>query len=122
MLCGIMVTFPTSPEGMRKKADADNTIPAIMPNELSSKKTRQNWARLIQKNYEVDPLVCLKYQGHMRTISIIDDFEIIDKILTHLNLLDIRNHDPPPLKVSYHVLSLVCGETDFRIPVFNEWY
>jgi len=34
----------------RKKADADNTIPAIMPNEMSSKEAKQNWARLIQKN------------------------------------------------------------------------
>jgi len=27
----------------------------------------------------------------------IDDFEIIDKILNHLNLWDLRNHDPPEI-------------------------
>ena len=63
-----------------------------MPNELSSSEARQNWAQLIQKIYEVDPLVCPKCQGQMKIISIIDDFEIIDKILRvifrlkHLNL------------------------------------
>jgi len=107
---------------MRKKADADDTIPAIMPNELSSKEARQNWARLIQKIYEVDPLVCPKCQGQMKIISIIDDFEVIDKILKHLNLWDIRNHDPPLQKVADYVLELVCDETDSRIPVFDEWY
>jgi len=40
----------------------------------------------------------------MKIISIIDDFEIIDKILRvtfrlkHLNLWDIRNHDPPEIE------------------------
>jgi len=100
----------------------DDTIPTIMPNELSSKEARQNWARLIQKVYEVEPLICPKCQGPMKIISIIDDFEIIDKILKHLDLWDIRNHDPPPQKVSDYVLELVCDETDSRIPVFDEWY
>ena len=66
---------------MRKKADADDTILTILPNETSYSEARQNWARLIQKIYEVDPLVCPKCQGQMKIISIIDDFEIIDKIL-----------------------------------------
>ena len=107
---------------MRKKAQTDDTVPAIMSNELSSKEAKQNWARLIQKVYEVDPLICPKCQGQMKIISIIDDFEIIDKILKHLDLWDVRNHDPPPQKVSDYVLELVCDETDFRIPVFDEWY
>ncbi len=78
--------FFNKSRGMRKKAAADDVIQTIMPNELSSNEARQNWARLIQKIYEVDPLVCPKYQGQMKIISVIDDFEIIDKILKHLNL------------------------------------
>jgi hypothetical protein len=73
----------------------------IMPNEMSSSEARQNWACLIQKIYEVDPLVCSKCQGQMKIISIIDYFEIIDKILKHLNLWDIRNHDPPEIEPDY---------------------
>ncbi|MEA2059706.1 MAG: hypothetical protein U9P10_04130 [Thermodesulfobacteriota bacterium] len=41
----------------------------------------QNWTRLIQKIYEVDPLICPKCQGQIKIISIIDDFEIIEMIL-----------------------------------------
>ena len=50
---------------MRKKANIDDTIPAVIPNEVSSREFRQNWARLIQKVYEVDPLLCPKCQGTM---------------------------------------------------------
>ncbi|MBA4367465.1 MAG: hypothetical protein C0403_07485 [Desulfobacterium sp.] len=52
--------------GMRKKADNDSAIPAINHPELSPKKCRKNWVRLIQKIFEVDPLVCPKCQGEMQ--------------------------------------------------------
>ncbi len=39
--------FSNKSRGMRKKADADDTIPTIMLNELSSSEAKQNWARLI---------------------------------------------------------------------------
>ncbi|OGR11583.1 MAG: hypothetical protein A2277_04685 [Desulfobacterales bacterium RIFOXYA12_FULL_46_15] len=77
---------------MRKKVGTDDAIPAVMPNDRSSKESRQNWARLIQKIYEVDPLVCPKCQGTMRIISFIEELDIIEKILRHLDLWDIRSH------------------------------
>jgi len=73
--------FSNKSRGMRKKAGTDDTIPAVMPNDLSSKKSRQNWARLIQKIYEVDPLVCPKCQGSMKIISFIEELDVIEKIL-----------------------------------------
>jgi hypothetical protein len=63
---------------MRKKAGTDDTIPAVIPNEMASKEFRQNWARLIQKIYEVDPLICLKCQGQMKIISFIEELDIKD--------------------------------------------
>ena len=45
-----------------------------------------NWARLMQKIYEVDPLTCPKCSGVMRVISFIEDEEVIKKILKHLGL------------------------------------
>ncbi|MCJ7684980.1 MAG: transposase, partial [Desulfobacteraceae bacterium] len=42
--------------GKRKKQDLDDIIPSIMEPEGSSKAFRKNWARLIQKIYEIDPL------------------------------------------------------------------
>ena len=59
----------------------------------------------------------------MKIIFIIDDFEIIDKILKHLNLWDIRNHDPPEIEpVSIPELTYV-KDSDYnnsgsQIPVF----
>ena len=44
--------------GKRKKQDQDDIIPSILELEGSSKEYRKNWARLIQKIYEVDPLTC----------------------------------------------------------------
>ena len=63
--------YPNKSRGLRKKADADNQLPTIIPGEMSPKEFRQNWARLIKKIYEVDPLVCPKCQGAMRVISVI---------------------------------------------------
>ena len=47
---------------------------------------RRNWARLIQKIYEVDPLVCPKCAGQMRVVAFIEDMDVIRKILKHLGL------------------------------------
>jgi len=51
--------------GKRKKADADDKIPCILEPELTDKVFRRNWARLIQKIYEVDPLLCPKCSSEM---------------------------------------------------------
>jgi hypothetical protein len=52
--------------------------------DLLSKKYRKNWARLIQKIYEVDPLSYPKFQGRMKIISFIEDEEVIEKIFKYL--------------------------------------
>ncbi|MGD9826049.1 hypothetical protein [Desulfobacter sp.] len=85
---------------MRKKANTDDPIPTVIPNEMSSKEFRRDWARLIQKIYEVDPLTCPKCQGSMRIISLIEELDIIERILRHLGLWDIPNHDPPQPAIS----------------------
>jgi hypothetical protein len=113
--------YSNKSRGMRKKADTDDNIPAVMPNDISSKESRQNWARLIQKIYEVDPLLCPKCQGTMKIVAFIEELEIIEKILRHLDLRDIHNHDLPQ-KFSDYILELVCEKPDPRIPFFESWY
>ena len=81
--------------GDRKKQGIDADVPSVIDSDLSSKAFRQSWARLIQKIYEVDPLICPKCLGPMKIISIIDKPQIIRKILKHLKLWDIKIHDPP---------------------------
>jgi hypothetical protein len=52
---------------------------------MSSKESRQNWAMLIQKIYEVDPLRCPKCQCTVRIIVFIEELDDIEKILRHLD-------------------------------------
>lgn len=87
--------YSNKSRGMRKKEDEDNKVPAQVETDISKKRFRKNWARLIQKIYHVDPLRCTKCNGHMRIISFIEDEAIIKKILKHLNLWMPQNHDPP---------------------------
>ena len=81
--------------GKRKKQNEDGMIPPILEPDGSSKEHRKNWARLIQKIYEVDPLTCTKCQGKMRIIAFIEDEEVIKKILKHLGLWQIKARPPP---------------------------
>ena len=79
----------------RKKNDQDELIASILELEGSSKEHKRNWARLIQKICEVDPLTCPKCQGRMRILAFIEDEEIIKKILKHLGLWE-RKARPSP--------------------------
>jgi len=90
--------------GKRKKAKLDDLISSILEPEGSSKAFQKNWARLIQKIYEVDPLTCTKCQGKMRIIAFVEDEEVIKKILKHLGLWEFKPRPPPkatgPAKIS----------------------
>jgi len=87
--------------GKRQMAGKDDDVPCILDAQEDSKTFRKSWARLIQKIYEVDPLVCPRCQGIMRIISFIEDKQVIRAILEHLGLWLVRsrpppkNHDPP---------------------------
>jgi hypothetical protein len=90
--------------GKRKNAEADDKIPCILEPveslkverpERTDKDFRRNWARLIQKIYEVDLLVCPKCSGAMRVIAFIEDPNVIKKILKHLGLWDVKRKPRP---------------------------
>ena len=50
----------------RGKLNLDEAVPCILEHKEGTKKYRKNWASLIQKIYEVDPLTCPKCQGRMK--------------------------------------------------------
>jgi hypothetical protein len=62
---------------------------------VSNKASRLSWARLIQKIYEADPLICEKCGHEMRVMAIITGPHEVRKILECLK----RNHAPPFDKV-----------------------
>ena len=87
--------YSNKSRGLRKKAGTDDQVPALIDSDISRQAFRKNWARLIQKIYNVDPLLCPKCSGSMKIISFIDDSEIIKKILKHLDLWEVGRKPPP---------------------------
>jgi hypothetical protein len=81
-------------------------VPSLIDSDLSAKEFRRNWARLIQKVYEVGPLIYPKCQGEMRVISVIEHQEIIKKILQHLGLWEIKARPPSKTNICLSVEDL----------------
>jgi hypothetical protein len=58
------------------------------------------WRELIKKVWEADPLLCPRCHKEMRIVSLIDDRDVIERVLRHLGLWEqgVRVHtgaDPP---------------------------
>jgi hypothetical protein len=82
--------------GKRKAKGEDDSLPTVLqPEEASSAPSRKEWARMIQKIYEVDPLTCPKCNGAMRILAFIEDQDVIRKILSHLGLWEKAPRPPP---------------------------
>ena len=105
--------------GQRKKAGTGEIEPSVTE-PTASFASRKSWAHLIQKIYEVDPLTCPKCQGRMRVIAFIEDDNVIRKILVHLGLWDIRNHDPPSLN-SDTIHDFIIDESYSQLPQTDYW-
>jgi len=56
-------------------------VPFLIDTDIDSKEFRKSWSRLIQKVYNRDPLVCPKCKGKIKVIVLIDDVDVIKKIL-----------------------------------------
>jgi len=107
--------YSNASRGHRQKENTDGLIPCVIePGEKA--RPNRNWARLIQKIYEVDPLSCPKCQGMIRIISVIEDQEVIDKILSHLGL-NQKTQRPPPKPKS---LEIQIDYSDSQLPDYEE--
>ena len=81
---------PAEVEG-REPDDRDADTPSLTP---SQRERRRQWARLIAKVFEVDPLRC-PCGATMRVVAVILEPPVIRKILDHLALPEARAHAPP---------------------------
>jgi hypothetical protein len=115
--------------GRRQKENQDGLIPYIIEQEENSKEYRKNWARLIQKIYEVDPLACPKCQGKISIISFIENEEVIRRILEHLGLWLVKRRpqpraNAPPVQIHLDYSRRGVGpsgpEADSQIPSFEK--
>ncbi|MEE9609795.1 MAG: transposase, partial [Desulfatiglandales bacterium] len=105
--------------GKRKKNDQDGLVPSILEPDGSSREYKRNWARLIQKIYETDPLCCPKCQGRMKVISVIEQPEIIKKILKHLGLWVMKARPPP--KTSAPQPNVHIDKSDSQFPPCEDY-
>ena len=80
----------------RAQSPSEPAITAIEEPRLSTKAYRRKWAELIERVYEVDPLICSNCGGPMEIIASITEAEPIRKILVHLDLWDTPIRPPPP--------------------------
>lgn len=67
-------------------------VPIEDADDAFTKTKKRNWARLLRKILEVDPMVCLRCGVEMTIIAVITDPLVVDKILAHLG--SGRGHDP----------------------------
>ncbi len=72
---------------MRREAE-NSSLEDKIPAEVSEpteeqRRYQKRWAQLINQVWHVDPLMCPKCLSPMKIISIIDDEEVIEKILKH---------------------------------------
>jgi hypothetical protein len=89
---------------------------------ISSTAFWKNWARLIQKIYQVNPLLCLKYQAEIGLSPFIDGDQLFRKILTHLGLWKTSNHNPPQLNEPLiHTTELSYDYTYSLLPPVDYW-
>jgi len=112
--------YSNKARGVRKKADRDDEVPALIESGMAPEAFRKNWARLIQKIYNVDPLLCPNCSGSMKIISFIEDDEIIAKILRHIGLWETRNHDPPTPN-AMHIPELTYDDAYSQLPPNDNW-
>ena len=82
--------YSTRCRGQRARAAAPAVaVQAPEDGQVVAARAKSEWARLIHKVYEVDPLACPKRGAPMRVIALIDDETVIRRILEHLG------HWPP---------------------------
>jgi len=108
--------------GKRKKAEMDDLVHSILQPDGSPKTFRKNWARLIQKIYEIDPLTCPKCSSEMRVIAVIDDKKIIKKILKHLDLWDVKSRPPPKIKGASQGDETIIDYFDLQVPPSDDFF
>jgi hypothetical protein len=67
------------------------------------------------------PLTCPKCSGKMRIISVIEDEQVIEKILKHLGLWDQKARPPPKANAPPIAPECHIDDTDSQVPVSDNY-
>ena len=79
--------YSNKSRGMRKQVEAEASAEASSE-DTAATGSRQSWAMLIKRVYEVDPLCCPECGGQMQVVSFIEppQADVIEAILKHCGL------------------------------------
>ncbi len=82
---------------MRKQVEAEASAEASSE-DTAATGSRQSWAMLIKRVYEVDPLCCPECGGQMQVVSFIEppQADVIEAILRHCGLWQPPRSRAPP--------------------------
>jgi len=111
--------YANSVRGRERRRQQVEPIPTVLEPVISSEAFRRNWARLIQKVYEVSPLVCPRCKKEMRVVAVIDNIEVIRRILEHLGLW-LANARPTPRAHSPPGLPPLREDSTSQLPAAEE--
>lgn len=83
--------------GARRLAEQerDTSASIVIDEPTVDARRKASWACLVRKVYELDPIRCLNCGATIRIIALIDDTDVIEHILKHLNVWD-----PQPKTIS----------------------
>ena len=91
-VAGAAATVPGQPTAPTPPAPPSEPAPPASP-------SRANWARLLRRIFEVDPLLCPRCGGGLAVVAVLTDRKVVDRILRHLSErgLPTSTHarDPP---------------------------
>lgn len=89
--------YSNKARGLRKKTHVVERLTEVDPDQDAAfrKAARRQWAALIKKIYEIDPLVCTKCGGKMEIIAFITEGKTIRKILDHIGMTRPAERAPP---------------------------
>ena len=87
-------------EGKEKQALSIATEP---PPDCEERRGKMSWAMRLKRVFNIDVTVCRHCQGAMRIIACIEDRQVINKILAHIN------------RKQEHLVSVMAG-TGIRAP------
>ena len=83
------------------RAQEDPAVEQVEEKPAKKRRCSPNWARLIAKVYDVDPLTCRKCGGKLKIVAYLHDQRAVRKILDHLGLSEPEQERPPPPEVRY---------------------
>ena len=75
-------------EAAESAEEVEDSSATVGAEEASSSRSRQSWAMLIKRVYEIDPLSCPQCGGQMKVVAFLEPSqgEVIEEILRHCGL------------------------------------